>query len=69
MVHITSFGIGYLTVDTRKGDVLDLALLDALPAASETQHLRHIEFEDALDIAVSGRRNCGVVMKPGKKIR
>jgi hypothetical protein len=67
--NITSFGIGYLTVDTRKGDVLDLALLDALSAASETQHLRHIEFEDALDIAVSGRRNCGVVMKPGKKIR
>jgi hypothetical protein len=67
--NIMSFGIGYLTVDLRTNDVLDLALLDGLPAAGESEHLRHLRFEEPLEIALNGRRDYGVVMKPGKRIR
>jgi CheY-like chemotaxis protein len=66
--NITSFGIGYLTVDLRKEDVLDMALLEALPAASESQYLRHLSLANPLDIALNSRRNYGVVMKPGKAV-
>ena len=66
--NIMSFGIGYLTVDMRRADVLDQALLDTQPAVTETEHLRHLSFEEPLEIALNGRRNYGVVMKPGRKL-
>jgi len=64
--NIMSFGIGYLTVDGRRGDVLDYDLLEGEPAA-ETAYLRHIVFAEPLEIALNGRKSYGVVMKPGKK--
>jgi hypothetical protein len=64
-----SFGIGYLTVDLRRGDVLDFARLDGEPAATETEHLRHLSFREPLRIALNGRKGYGVVMNPGCKSR
>jgi hypothetical protein len=66
--NIMSFGIGYLTAASGKGDMLDFDWLDAQPAERETDHLRHLAFSEALQIALNGRRNYGVVMKPGQKI-
>jgi len=64
--NIVSFGIGYLTVSRhRKEDVLDTGWLDAQPPEAETLHLRHIRFPTPLRIALDGRVNIGVVMKPG----
>ena len=64
--NIMSFGIGYLTLDTRSdADKLDYAWLDALPAVHETVYLRHVVFDQSLEIALNGRRKYGVVLKPG----
>jgi DNA-binding NarL/FixJ family response regulator len=63
--NITSFGIGYLTVDRRmEGDFLDIPWLDRQPSATETPHLRHVRFSKPLRIALNGKVNVGVVMKP-----
>ena len=64
--NIMAFGIGYLTVETHGTvDLLDHAWIAAQPAESETAHLRHLHFEEPLEIALNGRRNRGAVLKPG----
>jgi CheY-like chemotaxis protein len=64
--NIMSFGIGYLTVDTKNTrDLLDFAWMGAQPAVEETPHLRHLSFESPLEVALNGRRNFGMIMKPG----
>jgi len=68
--NIMAFGIGYLTVATRgASDRLDLDWLAAQPAESETAHLRHLRFEQPLEVALNGRRNRGAVLKPGFHLR
>lgn len=68
--NIMSFGIGYLTVNqTGVDDLLDYEWLEGQPAASETDFVRHLAFDKPLEIALNGKRNYGVVMKPGKRIR
>ena len=67
--NIVSFGIGYLTVAPNNADdLLDYDWLDGRPAAGETAHVRHIVLDEPLDIALNGRRNYGIVMKPGHAI-
>jgi hypothetical protein len=68
--NLMAFGIGYLTVETRGSvDLLDYDWLEAQPAAAETAHLRHLAFEEPLEIALNGRRNRGAVLKPGARSR
>lgn len=64
--NIMSFGIGYLTADIQanQGDQLDISWLDLQPAEMETAHLRHVVFDTPLHIALNGRKNFGVIMKP-----
>ncbi len=67
--NLMAFGIGYLTVETRGTvDLLDYAWIEAQPAAFETAHLRHLSFPQPLEIALNGRRNRGVVLKPGCRL-
>jgi hypothetical protein len=64
--NIMAFGIGYLTLETRGAvDRVDFAWLEAQPAESETAHLRHLRFDEPFQIALNGRRNQGLVLKPG----
>ena len=63
--NLTSFGVGYFTIDSSKGDgVADLAYLDTLPAVKETDTIRIVEFPKPLTIAINGRKSRGIVMKP-----
>ena len=63
--NLTSFGVGYFTIDTSKGDgVADLDYLDSLPAVRETDSLRIVEFPSPLTIAINGRKSRGIVLKP-----
>ncbi len=63
--NLTSFGVGYFTVNPFRDDgVYDMAYLDSLPAVEETQYLRHVRFETPLVVKMDGKRNLGVVMKP-----
>ena len=41
--NLTSFGVGYFTVNTYKNDgIYQKELLDAMPAVEETQYVRHV---------------------------
>lgn len=67
--NIMSFGIGYLTVDVHRGDRLDLAWLDRQPAVEELNFVRHVRFDEPLEIALDGRKSLGVILKPGRRLR
>jgi len=68
--NITSFGIGYLTVGAgNSGGILDLPWLDAQEAFSETDHVRHLQFDEPIEILISARKGIGVIMKPGKRLK
>lgn len=66
--NLVSFGIGYLSVGGSGGGAVDFAWLDAQRAESESRHLRHLAFAEPLQIALSGRRSLGVVLKPGVRL-
>ena len=55
--NLTSFNAGYVNVDpySRRGDSLDLAPLDALPAVFETQWLRHVQLSEPLTVCIDGK--------------
>ena len=62
--NLTSFGVGYFTVNPFKGDGwFDEAYLDALPAVEETDYLRHVHFDHPIVIKMDGKRSLGTVMK------
>lgn len=62
--NLTSFGMGYFTVDPRGGNgYIDEEYISSLPVAKETEFLRVIRFEEPLTIAINGRKSKGIVMK------
>lgn len=63
--NLTSFGVGYFTINPFKGDGwFDEAYLNTLPAVQETEYLRHVRFENPILIKMDGKKSLGVVMKP-----
>ncbi len=65
--NLTSFGVGYFTINPFKGDGwFDEEFLSAFPAVEETEYLRHVHFDQPIVIKMDGRRSLGVVLKPGQ---
>ncbi len=63
--NLTSFGVGYFTINTYTGDgVLQQKILDDMPAVEETQYVRHVRFERPLKIMMDGKKQYGVVLLP-----
>ena len=63
--NLTSFGVGYFTVNPFKGDGwFDEAFLNAEPAVEETEYLRHVRFDAPITIKMDGKKSLGVVLKP-----
>ena len=63
--NLTSFGVGYFTINPFKGDGwFDEEFLDLLPAVEETEYLRHVRLEAPAIIKMDGKRSLGVVLKP-----
>ena len=61
--NLTSFGVGYFTINDFNGDgVYNRAILDALPAVEETAHVRHVRFPHALSIKVDGKKKLGYML-------
>ena len=61
--NLTSFGVGYFTVNEYKQDgICRKALLDAMPAVEETQYVRHVRFDHPLVVKMDGKKQEGVVM-------
>lgn len=62
--NLTSFGVGYFTVNPFKGDGwFDEAFLNAQPAVEETEYLRHVRFDAPITIKMDGKKSLGVVLK------
>lgn len=63
--NLTSFGVGYLTIDPAGGNgFIDIDYLNSLPAEYESDSLRIVKFENPLTIAINGRKSKGIVCKP-----
>ena len=63
--NLTSFGVGYFTINTYTGDGLfQKEVLDAMPAVEETEYVRHVRFERPLKIMMDGKKQTGVVLLP-----
>ncbi|MDE7160808.1 MAG: phosphoenolpyruvate synthase [Muribaculaceae bacterium] len=67
--NLTSFGVGYFTVDPDAGNgYFDAAYLDSLPAVYESDSVRVVKFDDPLTIAINGRKGTGIVLRPGVEV-
>ena len=61
--NLTSFGVGYFTVNSFKNEgIFNQALLDSMPAVEETQYVRHVRFDRPLKIMMDGMKQEGVVV-------
>ena len=63
--NLTSFGVGYFTVNAYRNDgVYQQKFLNDLPAVEETQFLRRVHFKKPIVVKMDGRKKIGVVLKP-----
>lgn len=63
--NLTSFGVGYFTINTYTGDGLfQKEVLDSMPAVEETPHVRHVRFDKPLKIMMDGKKQKGVILLP-----
>ena len=63
--NLTSFGVGYFTINTYTGDgIFQKEILDAMPAVEETPYVRHVRFERPLRIMMDGKKQQGIVLLP-----
>ncbi|MFI3331973.1 MAG: PEP/pyruvate-binding domain-containing protein [Rikenellaceae bacterium] len=60
--NVTSLGIGYITMDCRKGvDKLDMERLDSLEASYEGEYLRRVTLANELEVIIDGVDGRGVI--------
>ena len=63
--NLTSFGVGYFTINAYMNDgIYNQALLDSMPAVEETKYLRWVRFEKPLSVKMDGKKKLGVVELP-----
>jgi hypothetical protein len=63
--NLTSFGVGYFTIDPASSDgKYNISLLDGMSAEYESEYLRVVKFDNPLRIGIDGRKSVGVVLKP-----
>jgi CheY-like chemotaxis protein len=64
--NITSFRVGYFTVNPEGGEgILDWEWLAAQPSVEEDGFVRRLHFAEPLVVAISGKHQAGVILKPG----
>jgi hypothetical protein len=64
--NITSFRIGYFTVNSASGTgYIDWDWLAAQPPVELLQFVRHLRFTIPLHIRINGHQNRGIILKPG----
>lgn len=62
--NLTSFGVGYFTINDNNGDICDIEYLDSMPAVYESDHLRSVRFSRPLQIGINGKTGLGIIVKP-----
>ncbi len=64
--NLTSFQVGYFTVNADAGEgSIDWEWLATQPAANERSFVRHLRFSSPLVVKMNGRKNQGLIYKPG----
>ncbi len=64
--NLTSFGVGYFTINPFMNDgFFDEVYLEGFEAEEETRFLRVIQFEKPVVVKINGKKNIGLVLKPG----
>ena len=57
--------MGYFTINTYTGDgVMQMDVLNQMPAVEETEYVRHVRFERPLKVMMDGKKQHGVVILP-----
>jgi CheY-like chemotaxis protein len=65
--NITSFKVGYFTVDPMNDlDFIDWDWLSSHKAVEEFSYTKHLLFDQPLSVKINGHKNKGVILKPGK---
>jgi len=65
--NITSFRIGYFTVNSFTSlGYIDWDWLRQQPAAEELRFTRHLQFDEPIVAKINGRKNIGIILKPGR---
>ena len=60
--NLTSFGVGYFTINAYMNDGLyNQELLNSMPAVKETKYLRWVHFDKPLAVKMNGKKKIGVV--------
>ena len=63
--NLTSFRVGYFTINPYINEgFYDVGFLNNLDAVYEDIYLRHVRFENPLEIMIDGRKHKGVILKP-----
>ena len=66
--NLTSFGVGYFTIDTNTDDgIFRQDILDSMPAIEETKYVRHVRFSSPLRILMDGMKQEGAVIMEEQK--
>jgi len=64
--NITSFRVGYFTVDaSHKIGFIDWNWLLTQPAIEEMEFSKHLQFKSPLSVRINGHKNIGIILKPG----
>jgi len=64
--NLTSFQVGYFTVNADLGEgFIDWSWIEAQPGDSGKSFVRHIRFDAPVVVKMNGRRNLGLIFKPG----
>lgn len=63
--NLTSFGVGYFTINAYINDgIYNQELLNPMPAVEETKFLRWVHFDKPLTVKMNGKKKVGVVQLP-----
>jgi CheY-like chemotaxis protein len=63
--NLTSFRVGYFTINPFINEgYYDVEYLDKLSVIYEDNYIRHVRFEQPLEIMIDGRNHKGVILKP-----
>jgi CheY-like chemotaxis protein len=63
--NITSFRVGYFTVDaSHKIGFIDWDWLVTQPAIEELEFTKHLKFKNPVSVRINGHKNIGIILKP-----
>ncbi|MFA6402485.1 MAG: PEP/pyruvate-binding domain-containing protein [Salinivirgaceae bacterium] len=63
--NLTSFRVGYFTINPFINDgYYDIEFLKQMPAVYEDDFIRHIRFDNYMEIKIDGKKNIGLIKKP-----